>query len=155
MVKLVRTNSKNTDFMLLVKQLDASLKITDGDEHDFYNQFNSIAALKHTVVAYLENQPIGCGAFKEFNQNSVEIKRMFILPQSRGKGIATLILKELENWAIQSGYSSCILETGIRQTEAVILYKKNLYSITSNYGQYEGLENSICFEKKIIENEKR
>ena len=135
--------------MLLVKQLDASLKITDGDEHDFYNQFNSIDALKHVVVAYLENQPIGCGAFKAFNQNSVEIKRMFTLPQSRGKGIATLILKELENWATELDYSSCILETGIRQTEAVILYKKNLYNITSNYGQYEGIENSLCFEKNI------
>jgi len=140
--------------MLLVKQLDASLKITDGDEHDFYNQFNSIDTLKHIVVAYMENQPIGCGAFKKFNQNSVEIKRMFTLPQSRGKGIATLILKELENWASDLDYSSCILETGIRQTEAVILYKKNFYNITSNYGQYVGIKNSLCFEKKIIENEK-
>ena len=154
MIKLVRTNSKNADFIHLVKQLDASLKITDGDEHDFYNQFNSIDTLKHIVVAYLENQPIGCGAFKEFNQNSVEIKRMFTLPQSRGKGIATLILKELENWATELDYSSCILETGIRQTEAVILYKKNLYKIRSNYGQYVGIKNSLCFEKKIIENEK-
>ena len=135
--------------MLLVKQLDASLKITDGDEHDFYNQFNSIDALKHVVVAYLENQPIGCGAFKAFNKNSVEIKRMFTSPKTRGKGIATLILKELENWASELDYSFCILETGIRQTEAVALYRKNSYKIISNYGQYEGIENSLCFEKNI------
>ena len=135
--------------MLLVNQLDASLKITDGDEHDFYNQFNSIDALKHIVVAYLENQPIGCGAFKAFNKNSVEIKRMFTSPETRGKGIATLILKELENWASELDYSICVLETGIRQTEAVALYRKNSYKIISNYGQYEGIENSLCFEKNI------
>jgi GNAT superfamily N-acetyltransferase len=147
MIKLVRTNSENVDFMLLVKQLDAGLKITDGDEHEFYNQFNSIEEINHIVVAYIENQPIGCGAFKEFNQGCVEIKRMFTIPETRGKGVATLILKELENWATQLGYSSCILETGIRQTEAVALYKKNLYNITPNYGQYAGIKNSLCFEK--------
>lgn len=154
MIKLKRTNSEDKDFRLLVKQLDADLKITDGDEHDFYNQFNSIEAIKHVVVAYMENKPVGCGAFKEFNLSSVEIKRMFTLPEARAKGIATLILKELENWATQLGYSSSILETGIRQKEAIALYKKNLYHITPNYGQYIGITNSMCFEKKIIANEK-
>ena len=87
--------------------------------------------------------------FKAFNKNSVEIKRMFTSPETRGKGIATLILKELENWASELDYSICVLETGIRQTEAVALYRKNSYKIISNYGQYEGIENSLCFEKNI------
>jgi GNAT superfamily N-acetyltransferase len=154
MIRLVRTNSKDADFRLLVKQLDAELKITDGDEHEFYNQFNSIEEIKHAVVAYMENKPVGCGAFKEFNIDTVEIKRMFSLAETRGKGIATLILKELENWATQLGYASCILETGIRQKEAIALYKKNLYNLTLNYGQYAGVKNSLCFEKQIIANEK-
>ena len=127
MIKLVRTNSENADFIFLVKQLDAYLKVTDGDEHDFYNQFNSLDTLKHIVVAYKESEPVGCGAFKEFNQNSVEIKRMFTSSEFRGKGTATLLLKELENWATELNYSSCMLETGIRQLEAVQFYKKNLY----------------------------
>ena len=154
MIKLFRTNSENKDFRLLVKQLDENLKITDGDEHEFYNQFNSITSIKHVVIAYMENQPVGCGAFKEFNVKSVEIKRMFTLPETRGKGIATFILKELENWAKQLGYTYCILETGIRQKEAVALYKKNLYNIIPNYGQYVDVKNSLCFEKQIIANEK-
>lgn len=154
MIKLVRTNSENSDFIDLVKQLDAYLKITDGDEHDFYNQFNSIDKLNHTVVAYLENQPVGCGAFKEFDKTSVEVKRMFTSSEARGKGIATLILKELEDWAAELNYSSCVLETGIRQVEAVQFYKKNLYNIIPNYGQYIGVENSLCFEK-FLKNEKR
>ncbi|WP_299123960.1 GNAT family N-acetyltransferase [uncultured Winogradskyella sp.] len=153
MIKLIRTNSENKDFILLVKQLDAYLKITDGDEHNFYNQFNSIATLNHVVIAYLDNNPVGCGAFKEFNKTSVEIKRMFTSTETRGKGIATRILKKLENWASEIGFLSCVLETGIRQTEAVQFYKKNLYKTIPNYGQYIGIENSLCFEK-ILKNEK-
>ncbi|WP_412561343.1 GNAT family N-acetyltransferase [Winogradskyella sp. MIT101101] len=149
MIKLVRTDSSNIDFIELVKQLDAYLKITDGDEHDFYNQFNSIDSLKHVIIAYENNKPIGCGAFKPFGSSKVEIKRMFTLTEERGKGIATKILNELEHWALELGYSYTILETGIRQTEAVEFYKKNNYLIIPNYGQYIGVENSLCFEKLL------
>ncbi|WP_400080450.1 GNAT family N-acetyltransferase [Winogradskyella sp. R77965] len=152
MIKLIRTNSEDKDFIGLVKQLDAYLKITDGDEHGFYNQFNSIDTLNHVVIAYLNDKPAGCGAFKAFNKTSVEIKRMYTSTETRGKGIATQILNELEDWAKELGFSSCVLETGIRQTEAVQFYKKNLYKITPNYGQYLGIENSLCFEK-ILKNE--
>jgi GNAT superfamily N-acetyltransferase len=152
MIKLIRTNSEHKDFVFLVKQLDAYLKITDGDEHDFYNQFNSIDNIQHVVIAYVDNEAIGCGAFKVFNKSSVEIKRMFTSAETRGKGIATQILKELEDWAKELGFLSCVLETGIRQTEAVQFYKKNLYKTTPNYGQYIGIENSLCFEK-VLENE--
>lgn len=154
MIELVRTNSKNNDFINLVKQLDAYLKITDGDEHDFYNQFNSIDVISHVVVAYLNNKPVGCGALKQYDDNSVEIKRMYTTKEARGKGVATEILKELENWTKELGIASCILETGIRQIEAVQFYKKNSYKVIANYGQYIGVENSVCF-KKIVENEKR
>lgn len=154
MTELVRTNSKHSDFINLVKQLDAYLKITDGDEHDFYNQFNAIDNLNHVVIAYLDNNAVACGAFKEFNTSKVEIKRMFTLSEARGKGIATQVLTELENWANELGYVSTILETGIRQTEAVGFYKKSDYEIIPKYGQYIGVENSLCFEKKL-RNEKR
>ncbi|WP_407556272.1 GNAT family N-acetyltransferase [Winogradskyella sp. 4-2091] len=149
MIELIRTNSDNSDFRFLVKQLDAYLKITDGDEHEFYNQFNSIKSLNHVVIAYLDGKPSGCGAFKHFNDNSVEVKRMFTTIKTREKAIATRVLTELECWANELNYSSCILETGVRQKEAIQFYKKNDYQIIANYGQYKGVENSLCFEKKI------
>ncbi len=149
MLKLVRTNSGNEDFMVLVKQLDAYLKITDGDEHDFYNQFNSISALKHVVIAYFNKKPIGCGALKQLSKKNVEIKRMFTNEEARGKGIATQVLFELEQWAKLLNYDSIVLETGIRQTEAIQFYEKNLYENIANYGQYIGMENSLCFQKII------
>ena len=149
MIKLVRTNSENIDFINLVKDLDAFLKITDGDEHEFYNQYNNIDVIKHTVVAYLNNQAVGCGALKPFDIESIEIKRMFTQSEARANGIATKILQELEAWAKELNYKSCILETGIRQIEAIALYKKNSYQLMPNYGQYISVVNSLCYKKHL------
>ena len=148
-IKTIRTNSKNKDFLNLVKELDVYLKITDEDEHDFYNQFNSIDVLKEVVVTYVSENAVGCGAIKKFDNSTVEVKRMFVSLDNRGTGVAQKILQELETCAKELGYKKCILETGVRQVEAVKFYKKCGYKIIPNYGQYQGMENSICFEKKI------
>ena len=148
-IETIRTNSKNIDFINLAKHLDAYLKIMDGDEHDFYNQFNNIDVLNNVVVVFVDKKPVGCGAIKEFNETSVEVKRMFVLSEKRGKGIAQKILQELEFWAKELGYKKCVLETGKRQVEAVKFYTKFNYKIIENYGQYKGIDNSICFEKLV------
>lgn len=147
MIKLVRTNSKNKDFIELVKLLDADLAISDGDDHDFYDQFNKLDNIKHTIVFYENNIPLGCGAIKEFEPKVMEVKRMFTLPESRGRGVASQILVELENWSKELNFEKLILETGINQPEAIGLYKTCGYKRTPNYGQYIGVENSFCFEK--------
>lgn len=149
MIKIVRTDSGNKDFIELVKHLDADLAIRDGDDHSFYNQFNKIDHIKYVVVVYENNRPLGCGAIKKFDEKTVEIKRVYTSPQSRGKGIATIVLSELEKWATELAYGTCILETGINQPEAIGLYKKNGYELMSNYGQYTGVKNSLCFKKKL------
>ncbi len=149
MLTILRTDSKNADFILLVSQLDAYLRITDGEEHAFYDQYNKIDSIKYAIVAYMGSKPVACGAIKEFKKDIVEVKRMFVVPGERGKGIASKLLLELENWAIELCYHKAILETGKRQEEALILYAKNAYKIRENYGQYEGLENSVCFEKLL------
>ena len=148
-IKTIRTNSKNKDFINLVKELDTYLKITDEDEHDFYNQFNSIDVLKEVVVTYVDKFAVGCAAIKKFENSAVEVKRMFVLKEHRGTGVAQQLLVALENWAKELGYRKCVLETGIRQIEAVKFYKKCTYKVIPNYGQYSGMENSICFEKEI------
>lgn len=150
MLKLIRTNSENKDFINLVKKLDDYLTIVDGDEHDFYNQYNNIDVLKHVVIAYSNNSAVGCGAFKAFNTNTVEIKRMYTNTENRSEGIASKILKELEIWSNELGYNYCVLETGIRQVEAVQFYKKNDYTIIPNFEPYKNVENSLCFKKDLI-----
>jgi len=149
MIRLKRTDPDNQDFIELVKYLDADLAKRDGDDHSFYNQFNKVGKIKYVVVAYENDSPIGCGAIKEYSANTLEIKRMYTMPEWRGKGIATKILAELELWALELSFEKCILETGKRQPEAIGLYKKNGYKIIPNYGQYSEIENSLCFEKEI------
>ena len=148
-MKTLRTTSENLDFQKLVKHLDAYLAIMDGDEHGFYDQYNKIDMLKNCIVIFDGEIPVACGAIKVFDEESMEVKRMFTLPEMRGKGIASKILSELENWTKELGFTKTILETGIRQSEAVALYEKCGYKKIPNYGQYAGIENSLCYEKNL------
>ena len=149
MIKIVRTSSENKDFTDLVKLLDADLAERDGDDHAFYHQFNKIDVIKHVVVLYENQKPLGVGAIKEFDATAMEVKRMYTSPESRGKGFATKILLELEKWTKELSYKKCVLETGKRQPEAIQLYIKSGYKTIPNYGQYVGIENSVCFEKSF------
>lgn len=149
MLRLQRTDSKNPDFIKLVERLDANLAERDGEDHAFYNQFNSIANLNHTVVLYKDKKPVACGAIKKFNDSYMEVKRMYVPLEERGNGYATKVLSDLELWAKELGNTYCILETGKRQPEAIALYEKNGYQRISNYGQYQGVENSVCFKKSV------
>jgi GNAT superfamily N-acetyltransferase len=150
MTTFSRTDSDNTDFQKLVALLDDDLRIRDGDEHVFYAQFNKIVNIRNVIVCYVENKPIGCGAFREYDPKKVEIKRMFVLSGFRGHGIGLNILKELELWALELNYTECILETGKKQPEAISLYQKAGYMIINNYGQYKNVENSVCMAKAIL-----
>ena len=149
MTQLLRTDSSHADFVELVRHLDADLRIRDGEDHSFYNQFNKIDKIKYVVVAYRDGQAAGCGAIKEYAPKITEVKRMYVAPAYRGRGIASQVLTELEQWARELSYEKCILETGVKQPEAVGLYGKNGYRVISNYGQYEGVATSICFEKNL------
>lgn len=149
MITIVKTDFRNEDFQQLTKALDEDLTIKDGDEHDFYDQFNGLEGINQALVVYEYEKPIGCGAFKPFTMHVAEIKRMFVVPEYQGKGIGTKILEALETWAASLQYDACILETGTRQPDAIALYKKNGYQIIENYGQYKGVKNSVCFRKKL------
>ena len=149
MLTLTRTDSDNSHFIQLVRLLDADLASRDGNEHSFYAQFNKIDKIRHVVVAFENNLPVGCGAIKSYDLQTMEVKRMYTLPEHRGKGIAKNILKELEKWAAELSCNKCILATGKRQPEAIELYQRSGYTIIPNYGQYAAIENSVCFEKQL------
>ena len=149
MLSFKRTDSSDPDFQKLVVELDRYLSVMDGEEHAFYDQFNKITNIRNVIICYEGDRAVGCGAFKPYEAGTVEIKRMYVDPQMRGKGIGLLILHELENWATESGYSTCILETGKRQVEAISLYRKAGYTVIPSYGQYLNVENSVCMKKPL------
>lgn len=147
MLRIERTNSENPDFEKLIVLLDAYLAVLDGEDHAFYVQFNKTNFITEVVVAYENDKAIGCGAFKKYNDQTVEIKRMYVLPDCRGRKIAQSILSELEKWATELGFSEFVLETGFKQEAAIKLYQNCGYVNIENYGPYIGIENSICMKK--------
>jgi GNAT superfamily N-acetyltransferase len=148
-ITLKRTTSDDPLFISLVRLLDAELAERDGDDHAFYAQFNKIDRIRHVILAMEGERTLGCGAIKAFDDNSMEVKRMYVLPEARQRGIASLVLATLEEWAREMGYTRTVLETGSRQTEAVAMYDRNGYTRIPNYDQYIGVTNSICFEKRL------
>ncbi len=144
-----RTQSSHPHFVKLVAELDAFLTVKDGDMHDYYNQYNSIENIPYVILIYENEKPVACGAMKPFNSNSVEIKRMYTQPDQRGKGLGRKVLDELAVWAKEEGYKNLVLETGASFEAAIALYQKYGFTKISNYGQYEGIESSVCFQKPI------
>ena len=149
---IIRTNGNHPEFIKLVSQLDAILRELDGEEHEFYAQFNKIDTLEHVVLLYIDQLAVGCGALKKYSIDTMEIKRMYVLPEYRSLGIATKILSELESWMLSLGNTTSILETGIRQKDAIALYQKNHYIRIPSYSQYKDVENSVCFSKILTQN---
>jgi GNAT superfamily N-acetyltransferase len=148
-ITLRRTSSDDPQFIALVRLLDAELADRDGEEHGFYAQFNKIDHIRHVILALDGERALGCGAIKAFDEHSMEVKRMYVLPEARQRGIASQVLAALESWARELGFSQTVLETGSRQTEAVAMYDRNGYGRIPNYGQYIGVTNSICFAKQL------
>ena len=149
MIEIKRTSSSETDFQHLVSELDGELSKRNGETNEFFAQYNKIDQIKNVIIATIDNKPVGCGAIKAYDSDTMEIKRMFVPIEMRGKGIAVHILKNLEKWAKEMNYSKCILETGNKMLEAIRLYEKSNYKIIPNYGQYNGIEDSICFKKHL------
>ena len=149
MTKFVRTTSENADFRKLINALDEDLYLRNGEAQLQYRQYNQVDLIDHVVVVYFEEKPVGCGCFKKFDDTTVELKRMFVLAEMRGKQLAAQMLQELEKWAVEEGNTAAVLETGYRQVEAIRLYTVAGYSLMENYGQYIGMEDSICYRKEF------
>ncbi|MBK5270611.1 MAG: GNAT family N-acetyltransferase, partial [Bacteroidia bacterium] len=149
LLTIKRTNGGDEDFNLLIQQLDIELWTIMNEVQATYDKFNKVPEIKTVVVAYENNKPVASGCFKKFADDTVEIKRMYVVPDLRRKGVAEAVLNELETWAKELKFTKAVLETGKRMTSASNLYKKCGYTVTENYGQYIGLEESVCMMKKL------
>jgi putative acetyltransferase len=148
-LEIVITDNQNIDFSKLIELLDEDLDERYGELQKGYKQHNKIDFIKDVVVIYMNGEPVACGAFKEFDSNSVEIKRIFVKKENRRQGLSKIIMDKLEEVSKNKGYKYAVLETGQKQHEAVSLYKNHGYEVIPNYGPYIGDSNSICMKKHL------
>lgn len=103
----------------------------------------------YLVVAYRDDQPVGCGALRPIDESHGEVKRMFVAPAHRGTGVSTTILAQLETVARSRGWTRLVLETGDRQPDAIRFYEREGYARIPNFGYYADSEASVCFGKPL------
>jgi len=148
-IELLKTNSKNTDFIELIQLLDKDLGERYGELQKQYDKHNEVDYINEVIIVYKNKIPAACGAFKKYNHNSAEIKRIFVKMENRQQGLAKLIVSKLEELVKDKGYKYALLETGIKQHEAISLYKNIGYEVIENYEPYVGNANSICMKKTL------
>lgn len=102
------------------------------------------------VARAADGTAVGCGGLRDLGDGSGEVKRMYVAPAARGTGAAAHILRALEDWARGRGWTSLRMETGVRQPDAVRFYLRSGYERIPNFGPYEGVGDSMCFERSLV-----
>jgi GNAT superfamily N-acetyltransferase len=137
------------DFHLLIEELNKEFWVRYPDTQQNFEPFNKVDNTCRVIIAYADKLPVGSGCYRPKNTGTIEIKRMYVKPSFRNAGIAGKILQKLESLAASEGYERSILETGIKQPEAIRAYQKNGYHIIPNFPPYENVSESICMEKLL------
>ncbi len=148
-IELLHTDSNHPAFQQLAAEMEKELFIRDGELAEINHALNKIGFIQNVVVALSGDEAVACGAFREFDSDSAELKRMYVQDSHRNKGLASKILNELESIAKTKGYKYAVLETGKNQPEAVAFYLKHGYEQVSSFGKYIDSINSIYFRKKL------
>ncbi len=145
------TNGEDQDFALLCTKLDEALNELVGGliQRSQYEQYNKRDSIHDVIVVYENGEPVGCGAFKMYDPDHAELKRIYVEPFYRNTGLGAELVRRLEARAKIKGYQWCMLETGKPMEAACHMYKKLGYKVMPNYGQYADMPDSICMERKI------
>lgn len=150
MVEFLRTHANHPDFKRFIVDLDSEFKIRYPESQHNFQPYNEVDASARVIIGFTNQQPIGCGCFRTTIQKStIEIKRMYVVHDFRNRGIGKRILELLEQWAVEQGFTTAILETGVNQPEAIAAYRRSGYQLIPNFPPYDTVMESICMEKKL------
>jgi len=142
------------DARTLIAQLDAYLNLLYAPEDNFLELPHGHVRDGNGVflVAYVDGEPTGCGAIRRLSLTTGEVKRMYVAPAGRKKGVGSRLLADLESWALQAGLSRLVLETGTLQQDAIRLYRKAGFEPIERFGEYTGAPESYCYGKELTPN---
>ena len=146
-VRIVPTDS--VDYAVLAQKLDDYYFEIVGPVQARYAEVNKPHNMNAICVVYENEQPIACGAWKKIDDETAEIKRIYVLPEHRRKGAASMIVKAMEADAAKTGRHCFILETARTTADSASLYLSLGYHEIDYYGSPAGAENCRCFKKEI------
>ncbi len=147
----VRTDGKNEDFIENCRLLDMDLDRRVGKQikREKYAKFNQLDEIREAIVVYDDGKPVGGGAIRRYDDETVELKRVFVHNEYQGQGIGSRLVSLLIEWAAQLGYRRMILETGELLVESCAVYRKLGFTVIPNYGPYADMPESLCMAKAI------
>jgi putative acetyltransferase len=150
MLKVSRETPRQDDVVTLIRQSDALMQSLYPAESNHLVDLDQLAAPQvHFFVARENDRALGCGAFVLGEAGQAEMKRVFVAPAARGKGIARALMEALERDAARLGVTLMQLETGIKQPEAIALYRKFGYAERGPFGRYQPDPLSLFMEKRL------
>lgn len=151
MLEYKRTNGKDKDFIENCRRLDKDLDQRVGKEiqRSKYEKHNQLDQINEAIVVYEHDNVVGAGSIRQYDEKTVELKRIYVAPAFRGRGIGTKLVSLLVEWGRELGYRRMLLETGKTLTESIALYSKLGFERIPNYGPYEHMTESICMAKNI------
>ena len=150
-LKICQVSPEDADLHVLIAELDRVLLVHYAREYIFAVDFSDAKVRAMTFcVAYLDGRPAGCGALRPLDGEVAELKRFFVSPAFRRRGVASAVLGFLEGEARRQGFSRIKLETGWKLPEAIALYKRFGYQDAAPYGEYIGSVQSYCMEKELF-----
>ncbi|HEV8606835.1 MAG TPA: GNAT family N-acetyltransferase [Tepidisphaeraceae bacterium] len=147
-----RCDILSTTARTLIERLNAELSATYPEQGACHFRLDADEVAEGRgafLVASRSQKPIGCGAVRRIDAQTGELKRMFVSPEERGRGVGNAILTALEAEARRLGLSRLVLETGIRQHQAIILYKRAGFFPIDPFGEYTTSPLSICFARDL------
>lgn len=146
-----RTDGKDIDFIENCRLLDMDLDRRVGKKikRDKYKKYNQLDEIQEAIVVYDDNKAIGGGAIRRYDNENIELKRVFVHTQYQGQGIGSRLVTLLIEWAIELGYNRMILETGELLAESCAVYRKLGFQVIPNYGPYLDMPESLCMAKDL------
>jgi putative acetyltransferase len=153
MISIARSDLRDADALTLIAELDAELsgRYPEPDANHFRLDADEVAPGRGALLlARLDGELVGCGSVRLLDPGTAEIKRMFIRPGARGRGVGRALLTALEGEARALAARRLVLETGDRQPEALALYQRDGFVRIPPFGEYVDSPLSVCMEKRLI-----
>lgn len=152
-LEIVRSQLESPEAQALIRELNAELQARypePGANHFRVDAEELAPGRGAFLVGYVDGVPVACGAIRKHDESTAEIKRMYVMPAARGKGLSRQILSALEAEGRALGVRRLVLETGPRQVEALALYERAGFVKIPLFGEYlNSPKFSVCMEKEL------